>query len=90
MPRLQAVLLHLVLMGEDADYVGFPMEYGQHISVIDMSTFYADGSKLLTSLIGMSVPRMRLTSRKTWYILGRCWGFSRNIDAAAVSYCPLI
>ena len=39
----------------------------------------------LTSLIGTSVPRIRLTSRITSYTLGRCCGFSLSIHAVQIS-----
>ena len=61
-----------------------PIESSQHKSPCVSIGILFQGFKL-TSLIGTSVPRSRLTSRNTSYMLGRCCGFSLSIHAVQIS-----
>jgi hypothetical protein len=46
---------------------------------------FTGASSIRTSFIGTSVPRIKDTSRTTWYMFGRRCGFSINIEAMMVT-----
>lgn len=75
----ERLLVRVVMVA--ADYVVLQLQDAQHRSeeVSDLSDYHGC---IPTSLIGTSVPRIEHTSRTTWYIFGRAWGFSWSIDAA--------